>query len=375
MKKLLLILCFFMFYTGIMFGQSVGITAPKEGEELQKGQFYTIRWTTNGYQEKLDIDLYSENPRKRLWSKKNILNTGAYNWQIPMDSYIVPGAGYRIFIVKSSGELLGLSKIFKIVASKKLTFRGKRVLRNVTGRPDFDVTGIYLTNDNKFRAKIKNLGADWRGTLWFEGTIGARKFRFSNSLTINKDQEVEIVSQEKATLKDASCPNPNILLVAKIDPDNRIVEREKKNNVQYTFFKHNLPRPDYIVKRVEAVHRFMAADKNSLKQTGTDYHIVVKNKGKSYRGRIFLKIVDTDTDGNKLYLFVEKKDIYFYAGEEKSIRIGSGPQLIFYNKILGRADSIQFRVRAKVIAGQFNCELKEKRDNNTWEGFVVPKSI
>ncbi len=115
MKKYLLSL-FLIFFVSSLFAGTYLITSPTPEEKWLKLGIHKIKWLVLGDNtERVNILLYSKDGSKKILDiAKNIKNTGEFICNLETFKDVSDGE-YRIFIVSPEGNVLGESKLFKIV--------------------------------------------------------------------------------------------------------------------------------------------------------------------------------------------------------------------------------------------------------------------
>lgn len=115
MKKYLLSLILILFVSSLFAGTYL-ITSPTPEEKWLKIGIHKIKWLVLGDNtERVNILLYSKDGSKKILDiAKNIKNTGEFICNLETFKDVSDGE-YRIFIVSPEGNVLGESKLFKIV--------------------------------------------------------------------------------------------------------------------------------------------------------------------------------------------------------------------------------------------------------------------
>jgi len=335
---------------GFLSAATITVTKPATSENVGKSGPYTIKWNKLGTQnDRVKIRLFdSTGSIKVLDIVNDAPNSGSYEWT--GRSGIADG-NYVILVRTKDNLISGQSGVFSL-GNGTPVFQIKHV-RRVTlqiTKPDFEVMEIYLDDSKVLRVVIRNIGNVWTGKLELKCGIGSRNFRFNvnngNPKRYAKNHVSDMRIPEVVTQSDVSCPNPKVLLTAKVDPDNKIAELNEKNNVQSLMYPHNMG-PDYIIKEIIILQR-------------KGLFLLIKNQGagSGYRGPVKLKAIDADTNGGKLNYLISKPDFGIPPGQEMLVYIGNFDYKGY------------FRVKAEIISGQFNCESTDKRRNNKYEDFL-----
>ena len=350
MKRVLFVLFIVIAAISYLSAGTITVTNPAANENVGKSGSFTIKWNKSGTQHaEVKIRLFDSTGTRKILDIVNATpNNGSYDWR---NRNGIADGNYVILVKTLNNLVSGKSGVFSLgngipVMQIKLVGQVKLLVT----RPDFDVVETYLNDSNVMWVAITNLGSEWTGRLELECGIGNRKFRFSvnngNPKRFQKNQVSAFRIPESVKQSDVSCPNPKVLLVARVDPDNKIAELNEKNNVQSLMYPHNLG-PDYIIKEIAILQ-------------GKGLFLLIKNQGagSGYRGPVKLKAVDADTNGGKLNYIISKPDFGIPPGQEMFVYIGNFSYTGY------------FRVKAEIISGQFNCETSDKRRNNKYEDFL-----
>ena len=85
--------------------KSITVTSPNDGDKLEIGKQYQIKWNTTGLSsdEKLKIIIYTESKQRSHIITESVDNTGSYNWTAEFPGLIIqPNQKYSIYITNSN---------------------------------------------------------------------------------------------------------------------------------------------------------------------------------------------------------------------------------------------------------------------------------
>ncbi len=336
MKKLFLLM-FIAILTISVLSAGITIVKPKRNHSVMKGLPYNIEWTRKRDMNfRVKIMLFDTMGRRSIMTiSNNAPNSGRYRWNVPANA---PTGSFIIRIMAIKKQIGDDSSVFKIInknsAVLAIATPVKPTVTLVDKRPDFVVVSTKLRAGHLV-TKIKNIGTRWSGELSIRCGIGSRSFIFKSNLSVDSSI-IEIITGGKIMSSDVTYPNPNVLLVIRLDPDNKIKEKNENNNVQSLMYKHNLC-PDLFVSSISA-SRVPGTDQ--FKFAGT-----IKNIGNQDSPEFWVSI----------HLDSEPRPVYFKISSLK----GGGITACSMNRKITRFKTHTFRV---TVDAKF--QIKECYENN-----------
>jgi len=248
--RILLFTLFFLFFVAIAFSQSITVTSPNGGESCQIGTTHNITWNSNGVSGNIIIKLMKRNTMlgSIAW---NIPNTGNYSWTINniKGNSIQPGSDYKVLVrLMNDHSIQDKSNGNFNITQSNVTKTSNVVVRSdiLTIASDIEVIVIVapltkMVNGNKsyeFLFRVVNNHYDSQLTP-------AVAIRVNGKEVWRKPYEKKLFPKD-AMIEDLflwevkNCTGGYTIAIH-ADPENKIRENNKKNNLWRKQYKSGCP--------------------------------------------------------------------------------------------------------------------------------------